>query len=330
MRKLVSVQTIRELHPIDDADAIEVAKVLGWSVVVKKGEFQVGEKVVYAEIDSVFPEKEEYEFLRNGKFRIRTIKLRGQVSQGICFPLSVLPEGEYEEDQEVTELLGVVKYDPPIPACLDGIMKGRYPSFITKTDETRVQVLQHTLTQNKGAVCVYSEKLDGVSTTFYLKEEEFGVCTHNLDLFETEGNTLWMMAHKYNVEEKLRGLGRNLALQGETIGSGIQKNKYKLPANERQFFLFNIFDIDAYRYLDYDEFMEIAKRLDIQVVPFLHESFILSDNIDELIELSKGYSVLNKTTKREGIVIKIRKTKNRDGLSFKAINPEFLLKFNDE
>lgn len=104
MRKLVSVQVIRELLPIEGADAIELAKVLGWSVVVKKGEFRVGEKVVYAEVDSVFPEKEEFEFLRPLNFRIRTIKLRKQISQGICFPLSILPPGKYEEYQEVTDL----------------------------------------------------------------------------------------------------------------------------------------------------------------------------------------------------------------------------------
>lgn len=330
MRKLVSIQTIRELNPIEGADAIEVAKVLGWSVVVKKDEFKVGEKVVYAEIDSVFPDKEEFEFLRKGKFRIRTIKLRGQVSQGICFPLSILPEGTYEEDEEVTELVGVTKYEPKIPACLEGVKKGNYPSFIPKTDETRVQVLQRTLTNHKGKRCVISEKLDGTSTTFYLRDEAFGVCSRNMELEENESNTYWAMAHKYSIQEKLRGLGRNIALQGETIGAGIQGNKYKLPANERQFFLFNIFDIDAYRYLDYEEFMDLAEQLDLQVVPFLSESFKLIDDIDELVKMAVGNSVLNKTTKREGFVIKLHTSESDEIISFKSINPEFLLKFGDD
>lgn len=330
MRKLVSVQIIREVNPIEGADAIEVAKVLGWSVVIKKGEFKVGEKIVYAEIDSIFPEKEEFEFLRKGKFRIRTIKLRGQVSQGICFPLSILPEGTYQEDEEVTELVGVTKYEAEIPACLIGVKKGSFPSFIPKTDETRIQVVQGRLIKHKGKRCVISEKLDGISTTFYIRDKQFGVCSRTMELVESEGNTYWDMARKYSVVEKLRGLGRNLALQGETVGAGILKNKYKFPANVREFFLFNIFDIDAHRYLDYEEFMDLAEQLDLQVVPFLSESFTLIDDIDELVQLAVGYSVLNKTTKREGFVIKLHTSENKELISFKSINPEFLLKFGDE
>ncbi|PLS19297.1 RNA ligase (ATP) [Bacillus sp. M6-12] len=330
MRKLVSIQTVRAVLPIEEADAIEVAKILGWSVVIKKGEFQVGEKVVYAEIDSLFPEKEEFEFLRKNKFRIRTLKLRGQVSQGICFPLSILPPGDYEEGQEVTELIGVTKYEPPIPACLDGEVRGMFPSFMRKPDEDRVQILQERLTKNNGRECVYSEKLDGVATSFYLNEDDFGVCSKNLNLIENDKNAYWMMAKKYDVERKLRALGRNLSLQGETIGDGIQKNKYKLGRNERRFYLYNIFDIDKYRYLDYEEFTALAKELELLTVPFLDENFILTDNIDELVELSKGYSVINPTTKREGIVIKEKVAKNDNRFSFKAINPEFLLKFGDE
>lgn len=159
MRKLVSIQEIKDVKPIENADKIEVVKILGWAVVVKKGEFKVGDKVVYAEIDSLFPEKEEFEFLRDRGFRIRTIRLRGQVSQGICFPIDILPEGEYEIGDDVTEILGVTKYEPPIPACLSGRAKGTFPSFIEKTDETRVQVLQDRLTKFKGVKCVYSEKL---------------------------------------------------------------------------------------------------------------------------------------------------------------------------
>lgn len=135
MRNLVSIQKIKELHPIAESDNIEVAKILGWSVVVKKGEFKVGDKVVYAEIDSLFPDKEEFEFLRGSKFRIRTIKLRGQISQGIAFPLSVLPAGEYNIGEDVTDILGVSKYEPIIPACLSGKIRGQIPSFIQKTGQ---------------------------------------------------------------------------------------------------------------------------------------------------------------------------------------------------
>lgn len=93
MRKLASIQKIIGLEPIEGADNIMKAKVLGWELVIKKGEYAVGDFCIYCEIDSVLPNKPEFEFLKSKNFRIRTIRLRGQISQGICFPLSMLPEG---------------------------------------------------------------------------------------------------------------------------------------------------------------------------------------------------------------------------------------------
>jgi len=168
MRKLASIQRIKSLERIDGADAIEKATVLGWQLVVKKGEFNVGDLCVYCEIDSQMPDRPEFEFLKPRGMRIRTIRLRGQVSQGICFPLSILPEGiTLGEGADCTDVLGISKYEPPIPACLNGIVKGAFPGFIPKTDETRVQVLQHILDEFEGARCYVTEKLDGTSCTFY-------------------------------------------------------------------------------------------------------------------------------------------------------------------
>lgn len=162
MRKLASIQKIKALEPIPCADAIEKATVLGWQLVVKKGEFQVNDLAVYCEIDSILPDWPAFEFLKPRGMRIRTVRLRGQISQGICFPLSVLPAGvEVVEDADCTDVLGIVKYEPPIPACLSGVMKGSFPSFIPKTDETRVQVLQPVLDAYAGERCVVTEKLDG-------------------------------------------------------------------------------------------------------------------------------------------------------------------------
>src|SRR6218665_107411 len=142
MRKLASIQRIKHLESIEGADAIEKAYVLGWQLVVKKGEFKEGDLCVYCEIDSLLPDKPEFEFLKPRGMRIRTVRLRGEISQGIAFPLSVLPaDFEVTEDADCTDVIGVVKYEPPIPACLSGIAKGQFPSFIPKTDETRIQVL---------------------------------------------------------------------------------------------------------------------------------------------------------------------------------------------
>lgn len=334
MRKLVTIQKVREIFPIEGADAIEAIKILGWIVVVKKGEFKVGENVVYAEIDSMFPKKPEFEFLEKVNYRIRTVRLRGQISQGICFPLSILPEGEYTEGQEVTDLIGIIKYEPPIPACLDGEIKGYFPSFMPKTDETRVQVLQDILTKYKGVKCYYTEKLDGTSSTFYLKDKEFGVCTRELDLMESERNTLWQIARSHDIENKLKKLGiGNIAIQGEVIGESIQGNKYGFGRNDRKLYLFNAFDINNYKYLDLKDLIEISNILRIPTVPILETDFKLIDDIDKLVDLSKGVSALNHKIKREGIVIRPIKEiiDTRIGrVSFKAINPEFLLKYKDE
>ena len=168
MRKLASIQTVNAVEPIPNADAIERLRILGWWVVVKKGEFQPGDKVVYCEIDSLLPERPEFEFLRASSFkpaqtdasgapvlpagfRIKTVKLRGQVSQGICFPLSILPaDAPRDEGADVTDHLGILKWEPPVPVGMGGRVKGGFPGFLPKTDETRVQVLEPVLQRHRG------------------------------------------------------------------------------------------------------------------------------------------------------------------------------------
>lgn len=329
MRKLASIQRIKALEPIEGADAIERATVLGWQLVVKKDEFRVGELCIYCEIDSILPEKPEFEFLKSRGMRIRTIRLRGQISQGICFPLSFLPEGTLmEEDADITEILGVTKYEPPIPASLAGVMKGAFPSFIPKTDETRVQVLQNMLSKYVGTKCYLAEKLDGTSVTYYVNEGVFGVCSRNLEVEESEENTLWKVARELDIENKLKSVGKNIALQGEMIGEGIQNNKYLLRGQQAYFF--NVFEIDRYKFLDFVDFQEFMTKFEFKAVPILDTNFELTDNIEELVTLSVAKYVLNPKLQREGIVIRPLQeiTNPRYGrVSFKAINPEFLLKY---
>lgn len=333
MRKLASIQKIKEIEAIEGADAIEKAYVLGWQLVIRKGEFSVGDLCVYCEIDSIMPDKPEFEFVRAKGNRIKTIRLRGQISQGICFPLSVLPEGtEMTEGLDVTDILGVTKFEPPIPANLAGTVKGMFPSFIPKTDETRVQVLEKVLTAYAGTVCYVTEKLDGSSVTFYLKDGEFGVCSRNLDLAFSEDNSMWKFAIANELEEKLKALNRNLALQGEIIGEGIQKNKYKLKG--QSIYFFNIFDIDAYSYFSLQEVKALLGDLDLNMVPVLEENYLLESNVEALVAKSKLKSVLNKDTIAEGIVIrpveeKIDRNVMQGRMSFKAINPDFLIKYDE-
>jgi RNA ligase (TIGR02306 family) len=333
MRKLASIQKIIKTEAIAGADAIEKAKVLGWELVIKKGEFKAGDLCVYCEIDCLMPDRPEFEFLKPKGMRIKTVRLRGQISQGICLPLSILPDGIVpEENLDVTEILGIEKYEPPIPANLGGVAKGMFPGFIPKTDETRVQVLQEVLDLYAGETCYVTEKLDGSSSTFYLRDGVFGVCSRNLELLDNDENSMWKFAKKNNLEEKLKSFGKNIALQGEIIGEGIQKNKYKLNGQSVRFF--NVFDIDKFEYFSFDEFRKIISGFGLQTVPLLEENFILSNSISSLVEKSVMRSTLNKDAWAEGIVIRPLKEKSDNGkmktrISFKAINPEFLIRYGE-
>jgi tRNA-binding EMAP/Myf-like protein len=192
-RKLATIAKIEEIRPHPDADALELAKIRGWQVVVKIGEFQPGDLCVYCEIDSVMPERPEFEFLRPRKFRIKTTKLRGKVSQGIAFSLSILPKEYFRVEKndegffllggkvmeigmDVTEILGVTKYEEPIPASLGGVAKGKFPSHSIKTDEFRVQNLSNEEYKkyHDWYLWVATEKLDGCLDENTIIETEEG------------------------------------------------------------------------------------------------------------------------------------------------------------
>jgi RNA ligase (TIGR02306 family) len=337
-RKLATIRKISELRPIEGADKIELAIVDGWQVVVAKDvEHKVGNKIVYCEIDSFLPIREEFEFLRKSSykkmgdqegFRLKTIKLRGQVSQGLILPISVLNPPDTNiyvepfEGLDVTEMLDIVKYEPPIPAELAGKVKGQFPSFLQKTDEERVQniaVEYSALSFQSKHQFYVTEKLDGSSATYYVKDGEFGVCSRNLELLETEGNSFWKVAREMDLENKMKSLGRNIALQGELIGEGIQKNRYKIKGQTVRFF--NAFDIDNHKRLSiYDLINVVEDIMDLNCVPYLLH-FSLPDTVEDMIKYAEDKSQLNSSTEREGVVVR-----SMDGtISFKAISNKFLL-----
>jgi len=328
MRKLASIQRIKALDPIAGADAIERATVLGWQLVVKKGEFKVGELCVYCEVDCLMPDDPRFEFLKPRGMRIKTIRLRGQISQGICFPLSILPVSfNIQEDVDCTEVLGIKKYEPPIPASLSGIAKGPFPSFIPKTDEPRVQILQEMLDRYKGQDCYISEKIDGSSATFYVHNQQFGVCTRNFELMEDPENTIWKIARELDIEKKLRSTGINVAIQGEVIGEGVQGNPLKLRGQSIRFF--NVVDIDRYAYLSFNQFIGFMRTLSLETVPIIAVGYKLDNDINALVKMATRKSLICPNAWAEGIVIRplvecIDSVIGR--VSFKSINPEFLLK----
>src|SRR5437016_1398650 len=132
--KLASIQTITDIRAIPGADRIEAATVLGYQTVIKKGEFRSGDLCVWHEPDTAVAERPEYEFLRKQNFRLKISRFKGQVSQGLALPLSVLPAGDYHAGDDVTELTDIRKYEKPVPPNMAGIIKGAFPSWLSKTD----------------------------------------------------------------------------------------------------------------------------------------------------------------------------------------------------
>jgi RNA ligase (TIGR02306 family) len=332
MRKLATIRVIDELNSIEGADAIECAVVGGWKVVVKKGEYNVGDLAVYCEIDSWIP-TELAPFLSKGKEprefegikgeRLRTVKLRGQLSQGLLLPMQVAVGSE--EGADVSDILGIVKWEKPMNAQLAGMARGNFPSLIPKTDQERVQNLKKEIASavEAGLQFEVTEKLEGSSMTVYLIDGEFGVCSRNLDLKETEGNTFWQIAREYDIEDKMRiAVLNNFAIQGELIGPGIQGNIYKL--SKPMFMVFDVYNINAGSYLAPYDRRALIKVLDIPHAPVLVVDKDLGvGSIDEILQWAEGKSVMGDIVvpEREGIVFK----EVNGGMSFKAISNKYLL-----
>jgi RNA ligase (TIGR02306 family) len=333
MRKLASIRKIDAIAPIDGADAIECAVVGGWKVVVKKGEFAVGNLAVYLEIDSWVP-TELAPFLSKGKEprefngvkgeRLRTIKLRGQLSQGLLLkPADVMNAKQFTLagiDGDVTELLNIQKWERPMNAQLAGMARGNFPSLIPKTDQERVQNLVKEIASAGDMEFEVTEKLEGSSMTCYLIDGVFGVCSRNLDLKETADNTFWQVARELDIEAKMRDTGPDaqFAIQGELIGPGIQGNIYKLSKPE--FHVFDVYNIQAGDYLTPVFRRALIQRMGLKHVPVIWSTWKLSE-VDSILAQAEGRAWLNKDQEREGIVFK----QVNGGMTFKAISNKYLL-----
>jgi RNA ligase (TIGR02306 family) len=337
MRKLATIRKIDALTPIVGADAIECATVGGWKVVVKKGEYSVGDRAVYCEIDSWIP-TELAPFLSKGKEprefegikgeRLRTVKLRGQLSQGLLLPLAEVISiagctSPIQEGDDVSEWLNIQKWEMPMNAQLAGMARGNFPSVIPKTDQERVQNLKREIAQAITDKLQFevTEKLEGSSMTVYLIDGVFGVCSRNLDLKETTDNTFWQVARRDDIESKMRTVvGTDFAIQGELIGPGIQGNIYKLSKPE--FRVFDVYNISGGFYVTPNK-----RQTLITMMGLLHVHVISVDkdlgvgSVEEILQWAEGASKLNGKQEREGIVFK----EVNGGMTFKAISNKYLL-----
>lgn len=367
MRKLASIQKIQSLEPIEGKDRIELATVLGWHVIVQKGVFEVDGLCVFCEPDSLMPETPDFEFLRSRKFKIKTIRMAGVTSQGICFPLSILPGCvRIAEGEDVTAALGVRNYHdvaeeqrvaklPPMPKdtpFVRRLMKcwltrpvGRmllrrsanlrreaekFPDFIAKTDETRIQAAPFYLEGDRSYVC--REKLDGSSLTAFLVRKrsripfvkdrfEYGVCSRNRRLMQdsVDAERFLSVAKQARLEQALNMLiGPHdwVAIQGEAIGPGFQGNVYGLPKDD--FYVFNLIVPGGKIQCTIGEVL--AKAVGLKWCPMV--GVIESPmSVDDVLAYATGKSQINPDVLREGVVCR----NYAAGISFKAVSPEYLL-----
>lgn len=331
------IQNIR-VHP--NAEALELATIKGWQICVKKNEFKTGDLCVFVTVDSVLGDFPQYEFLRNKNFRIKTVKLRGELSQGIAFPISLLasfghdiipvPENGNIEGTDVSELIHAKHYEKPIPPSLAGQIVGHRPSFIKKTDEDNLKNYPQFIDELQGKPYVITLKFDGQSSTYFVKEEHFGVCSRNLELKYDSNNALWKIAEKYSIESHIRNYfgGKNIALQGEIYGPGIQENL--LGADEISFAAFNLFDIDTQSYMSHCELEKFTKSTNIPMVNVLDIGDNFSHTLEYLQTFANGLTY-DSGKPAEGIVIRSQ-TETRSSvlngrMSGKVVSEVFELKY---
>ena len=334
MRKMASIRRITDIRSIPGADAIECAVIDGWTVVVKKGEYRIGDLAVYFEVDSwvthelapfLSRDKEPREYNGVKGERLRTVKLRGQLSQGLLLPLeTVFPtaSGMPVEGQDVTDILSIQKRERPIPAQLRGIAAGAFPSSVPKTDEERIQNLASDWDLYRNMSYEVTEKLEGSSMTVGIIDGEFIVCSRNLKLQETDTNTFWRVARQLDIERKMRDMNLdNIVLQGELVGEGVQGNIYKLKGND--FYVFAVYDIKRGDYHPSTWRRILVNSLDLKHVPVLHESLNISaESVESILAMADGKSQLRPDALREGLVFKTMEGSTH----WKAVSNQYLLK----
>lgn len=358
-RKLASVQIINDLKPIEGKDRILQASILGWSLIVGKDDFKIGDKCIYIEPDSILdPDNPVFEPARKRSNRIKTIKMAGIYSQGIAYPLSVfnMNPDKYNVGDDVTDILKIKKYDPqaeeeaklnvstkPIKKYPQFLMRWSwfrklvlpskrqqrgFPMQISKTDEERIQNCPQVL-QNKDK-CIITEKIDGSSLscllvknkTWYGKTKyEFILCSRNLRLWTPDGSYYWEMARKYNLEKTLKQMIEDREwIAIQGEVYGASIQSNPYKMNNRELRVFNL--IYPTGRLGSVEAKEICEKNGLMFVPILDENFILPDTVEEMLKYATAKSIINPNVMREGVVVRSKDGKQ----SFKAVSPEYLLK----
>ena len=348
MRKLASIQKIREVLPIEGADRIELVKVLGWQCVCGKGDFQPGDLCVYFEVDSFLPVREEFEMLRKSSyknndfmgegFKLNTMKFKGQISQGLVLPIDLLPPlagSEWVEGDDVTSLLGVHEWEVPEMVGSVGTFKSGRPSFIPKTDETRIQSMPQLLQEFAGLPYYITTKMDGSSYSIGIQDGEVFYTSHNCTLIDDGKSSFIELVKKNGYVKMLQDYAydrqiSSIVLQGEFCGAGIQKNRLKLK--EPGWFVFTCI-INGER-VGFDRLCEVCSSAGVPMVPVEEQGEDLTvayPTVESLLERAVGIGFNG--TEREGVVIRpkepVYSSTVSGPLSMKVLNNHYLLKTED-
>ena len=359
MRQLATIQKINSITPIPDADRVVMARVLDYECVVKKDDFKVGDLIVYIECDSLTPEKPEFEFLREVKFRIKIRRFRKQISEGLVMPISILPSDcKIVEGKEVTDVLDIKNYVRAeeeseenalandkhrsgimrflmdiyifrkIYLKMNSRIKGNWPKHIKKTDENRLQNNLKLLLEHYNEPWYITEKCNGQSGTVFtstyrklgMKRKYFGVCSRNVFLKTKNNSSYWKIAEKYDLQKKLLSTKQNVVIQMECCGPAIQKNDYDLK--EIDGFVFNFFQDN--KMLSFHEMEKECLALGIKTVPLLDQNFIPSMRIGENKTPKEIMDYMIKTSQGKSL---LNKARNKEGIVVRLVdNPRISFK----
>ena len=347
MRKLASIQRIWKIEPIDGADRIELAYVLGWQCVVNKGQFNPMDLAVYFEIDSFLPVRPEFEFMRSSSyrktdimgegFRLKTMRFRGQISQGLLLPVTKFPEIplDMEVGADVSEILGIKKWEIEEKVTTGGTVIGSLPFDVPHTDETRIQAEPDLLKEFAGLEYYISTKMDGSSHSISLDGDGFHVTGHNYEYKDDGKSAFYEMIKRDNIEYKIEEFYEKnglqlLTIQGELCAPGIQKNRLKLTRPE--WYVFTVRENG--KRVGLKRMQEICDKIGLQMVPIEETGFDLPSkypSVDSLLERADGD--YPKGGKKEGIVIRTTEPiyckKIGAPLSIKVVSNKYLIKNQD-
>lgn len=331
MYKIATIEKVLAVRDHPNGEKLSLVTILGWQVVAKRGEFKPGDLVVYIEPDSIVEERPEYEFLRSRNFRVKLIKLRGEVSQGLLFPLSAfqwpvaIDEGWI--GKSVATEIGARHYEKPAPGALIGDVAGPFPSFLVKTDEMNLRSYPQVIEELRGRECYITVKMDGTSISYFYHEGVFGACSRNYTVSLTENSALTKIAQRYGLQEKLASCGKSVAIQAELFGPGIQANR--MAASDLDMAIFNLYFIEERRYASFKELQAFTKDNNLPSASLIWQG-AFAFTLEDLIEKANALRYSNNAP-AEGLVIRPTEesySPTLEGrLSVKVVSEKFLQEF---